>query len=188
MFSADTWGALSAWDYATATDKPKWSLPAAHNGWIHSLAVNADGSLLATSGLDRAIRVWSSADGAMKHELLAQPDSVQTVMFHPTGALVTGDMKGIVRQWDLASGKCMREINAALLYKEDRLQEVGGVRSLATDSIGAWLAVTGIALGRVAGGWQAHRAAIYSSVSFTVVVVLYLAFRMAETNGGGRFL
>ena len=55
-------------------------------------------------------------------------------------------------------------------------------------AMGAWLAVTGIALGRVAGGWQAHRAAIYSSVSFTAVVVLYLAFRMAETNGGGRFL
>jgi hypothetical protein len=38
------------------------------------------------------------------------------------------------------------------------------------------------------GGWQARRAAIYSSVSFAAVVVLYVAFRMAETNGGGRFL
>jgi HemX protein len=53
---------------------------------------------------------------------------------------------------------------------------------------GAWLAVTGIALGRVVGGWQARRAAIYSSVSFAAVVVLYVAFRLAETNGGGRFL
>ncbi|MEP6729082.1 MAG: cytochrome c biogenesis protein CcsA [bacterium] len=52
----------------------------------------------------------------------------------------------------------------------------------------AWLAVSGIALGRVAGGWQARRAAIYSSVSFAAVVVLYVAFRVAETNGGGRFL
>jgi hypothetical protein len=54
--------------------------------------------------------------------------------------------------------------------------------------MGAWLAVSGIALGRVAGGWQAQRAAIYSSVSFAAVVVLYVAFRVAETNGGGRFL
>lgn len=53
---------------------------------------------------------------------------------------------------------------------------------------GAWLAVSGIALGRVLGGWQARRAAIYSSVSFAAVVVLYVAFRFAETNGGGRFL
>jgi ABC-type transport system involved in cytochrome c biogenesis permease subunit len=55
-------------------------------------------------------------------------------------------------------------------------------------AMGAWLAVSGIALGRVVGGWQARRAAIYSSVSFAAVVALYLAFRVAETNGGGRFL
>jgi HemX protein len=55
-------------------------------------------------------------------------------------------------------------------------------------AIGAWLAVSGIALGRVVGGWQARRAAIYSSVSFAAVVLLYVAFRVAETNGGGRFL
>ena len=53
---------------------------------------------------------------------------------------------------------------------------------------GAWLSVSGIALGRVVGGLQARRAAIYSSLSFAVVVVLYVAFRVAETNGGGRFL
>jgi HemX protein len=55
-------------------------------------------------------------------------------------------------------------------------------------AMGAWLAVSGIALGRVAGGWQARRAAIYSSVSFAAVIVLYVAFRVAETNGRGRFL
>ncbi|NUO39581.1 MAG: cytochrome c biogenesis protein CcsA [Gemmatimonadaceae bacterium] len=55
-------------------------------------------------------------------------------------------------------------------------------------AMGAWLAVSGIALGRVVGGWQARRAAIYSSVSFAAVVVLYVAFRFAESNGGGRFL
>jgi HemX protein len=55
-------------------------------------------------------------------------------------------------------------------------------------AMGAWFAVSGIALGRVAGGWQARRAAVYSSVSFAAVVVLYVAFRVAETNGGGRFL
>ena len=53
---------------------------------------------------------------------------------------------------------------------------------------GAWLAVSAIALGRTVGGWQARRAAVYSSLSFAVVLALYVAFRVAETNGGGRFL
>jgi len=55
-------------------------------------------------------------------------------------------------------------------------------------AMGAWLAVSGIALGRIVGGWQARRAAIYSSLSFAAVIALYVAFRVAETNGGGRFL
>jgi ABC-type uncharacterized transport system permease subunit len=55
-------------------------------------------------------------------------------------------------------------------------------------AMAAWLAVSAIAIGRVVGGWQARRAAIYSSLSFAAVIVLYVAFRVAETNGGGRFL
>jgi HemX protein len=51
----------------------------------------------------------------------------------------------------------------------------------------AWLAVSWVALGRVLRGWQARRAAIYSSVAFTVVLVLYVALRVT-TPGPGRFL
>ena len=52
---------------------------------------------------------------------------------------------------------------------------------------GAWLAVTGIALGRLVAGLQARRAAVYSSLTFAVVVVLYVAFRVAGP-GAGKFL
>jgi len=52
---------------------------------------------------------------------------------------------------------------------------------------GAWLAVTCLAFGRVSRGWQAHRAAKYSSVAFAAVLVLYVAFRIAGP-GAGQFL
>ncbi len=52
---------------------------------------------------------------------------------------------------------------------------------------GAWLAVTCLALGRVARGWQAQRAAKYTSVAFAAVLVLYVAFRIAGP-GAGQFL
>jgi len=52
---------------------------------------------------------------------------------------------------------------------------------------GAWAAVSCIALGRVARGWQAHRAAKYSSAAFIAVLVLYVAFRMAGP-AAGQFL
>jgi ABC-type uncharacterized transport system permease subunit len=52
---------------------------------------------------------------------------------------------------------------------------------------GAWLALSGVALGRLVGGWQARRAAVYSSVTFAAVLVLYVAFRMAGP-AAGKFL
>jgi len=51
----------------------------------------------------------------------------------------------------------------------------------------AWLAASGIAAGRVTRGWQAQRAAKYSSVAFVAVVILYVAFRVAEP-AAGKFL
>src|SRR6476661_8132942 len=52
---------------------------------------------------------------------------------------------------------------------------------------GAWVAVSGIAVGRVIGGWQARRAAIYSSITFIAVLVLYVAIRVAGP-AAGKFL
>ncbi|MGH7617339.1 MAG: cytochrome c biogenesis protein CcsA [Gemmatimonadaceae bacterium] len=51
----------------------------------------------------------------------------------------------------------------------------------------AWLAASGVAAGRVARGWQAQRAAMYSSVAFAAVVLLYVAFRVAQP-AAGKFL
>jgi ABC-type uncharacterized transport system permease subunit len=51
----------------------------------------------------------------------------------------------------------------------------------------AWIAVSWIALGRILSGWQARRAAVYSSVSFVAVILLYVAFRMS-LPGTGNFL
>ena len=51
----------------------------------------------------------------------------------------------------------------------------------------AWVAVTGLALGRILGGWQARRAAMLASVSFAAVLLLYVALRAAGP-GAGRFL
>ncbi len=52
---------------------------------------------------------------------------------------------------------------------------------------GAWLAVSCLAVGRMARGWQAQRAAKYSSAAFVAVLVLYVAFRVARP-GTGQFL
>jgi HemX protein len=50
--------------------------------------------------------------------------------------------------------------------------------------LGAWFAVTCLAIGRLARGWQAQRAAKYSSVAFIAVLLLYVAFRVAGPSAG----
>jgi ABC-type uncharacterized transport system permease subunit len=54
-------------------------------------------------------------------------------------------------------------------------------------SLAAWLAVSAIAFGRLAGAMRARRAALLTAVTFVGVVALYLAAR-AVTAAPGRFL
>jgi ABC-type uncharacterized transport system permease subunit len=63
--------------------------------------------------------------------------------------------------------------------------EYGGMRpEQVAWGVAAWLGVSCVALGRAVRGWQAHRAAIWSSVSFTVVVLLYVVLRVAGPAAG----
>lgn len=50
-----------------------------------------------------------------------------------------------------------------------------------------WLTATGLAFGRTVGGWQARRAAVAASVTFVLVIALYVAVRM-NVSAGGSFL
>ena len=50
--------------------------------------------------------------------------------------------------------------------------------------IAAWLGVSAVALGRTVRGWQAHRAAVWSSVSFTVAMLLYVVLRVTGPVAG----
>ena len=36
---------------------PLWSVKDAHNGWIHGLTLNADGTKIATCGRDQTVRI-----------------------------------------------------------------------------------------------------------------------------------
>ena len=101
--------------------------------------------------------------------------------FPPLATLDRVNHVAVIAGWLVLTLGVVLAITYALTYHELSAPKI-------VWAMGAWLAVSGIALGRSIGGWQARRAAIYSSVSFAAVVVLYVAVRMSESNGGGRFL
>ena len=143
LFTADSWGQIACWTYADELPQPAWQLPEAHDGWIRALAVSPDGKWLATGGNDLAIRIWSAADGKL-HKEWQSPERVFSLCFHPGGkSLAAGDLKGIIREWDVGEAKSVRELGASILYQFDRIQECGGVRHITFDPDGKLLACAG---------------------------------------------
>jgi WD40 repeat protein len=143
LYAVDSWGMLSARNYREGAEKPLWSVQSAHDGWIRDVAVSADCSLLATAGRDRFVRVWNSKDGSLKAELPQHEHDLCRVAIHPDGkSVVSGDLKGIVRHWDLATKKLIREVDLQLRFY-DRIQDVPGIYVLQFNAAGDTLICAG---------------------------------------------
>jgi WD40 repeat protein len=97
------------------------------------------------------MRLWSTDDGWPLGDLATLPDDLLTVHFHPDGSLLVGDLKGKIHQFDVKEKKLARKLDASVLYLRPtvngfkEINDVGGVRCMASDPAGEWL---------VAGGTQ----------------------------------
>ncbi|QDV66869.1 WD domain, G-beta repeat [Rosistilla carotiformis] len=144
LFTVDSWGQLACYPYAqAAAGEPLWKHLTAHDGWIRAIAIQKSGAQIATSGNDGVVRLWSTGDGAKVSEW-THGSKVMSLTFTPDGkSLVSGDMFGVIRQWDLERGEVVREIGAAPLYQKHNNQECGGVRRLVFSPRGDRLAAIG---------------------------------------------
>jgi WD40 repeat protein len=109
--------------------------------------VSPDRQLIATGGNDNMVRVWSAADGSLVKELAGHARHVYNVAFHPSGtALISGDLMGVIKQWEVGTWTMTREFDAKLLSKYDTgfKADVGGTRAIDFSSDGKLLAVGGI--------------------------------------------
>ncbi len=142
VVAADSWGNLAGWSYCADSTEPAWKVANAHDGWIRSIAVAPDGQTFATCGRDGRIVFWSTA-GQKKSELTVGGD-LSIVRFAPDGkSLFVGSLAGKVTQWTLENAAKIREFDASPLFTVNRLQDVGGVRTLAISPDGSTLLVGG---------------------------------------------
>ena len=145
VYSVDSWGQLRCGSFVDEAVAPRWVNKTAHDGWILDVTLSPNGKLLATCGIDRAVRVWLAADGSKLHEFSVSEWEVLSVVFAPDGgSVLAGDLSGKVRQWELASGKLTREFDASVLHKRDRLQDAGGVRHMLFSPDGTRLLCAGM--------------------------------------------
>lgn len=146
LASGDFVGQLVVWSQRAGKPEPLFSFEA-HEGSIRKVSVSPDGNLIATAGNDGAVRVWKSDAAKQLHrELLGHDCHVYHVAFHPDGkSLVSADLKGRLKHWDVETGKLVRELDASLLhtYSVKYEVDVGGIRGMTFNADGSKLACAG---------------------------------------------
>lgn len=140
-------GQLTWWETAAAAPTPIRTI-AAHQGWVRALATSPDGKLIASGGNDGMVRIWNPADGAPIRELKGHTNDIYSVLFHPTEPfLLSGDLVGVIKQWDLNTGLEVRTFDAKPLTSNNAAGQgvdFGGVRAMAISADSTWLVAGGL--------------------------------------------
>src|SRR5439155_13248274 len=75
-----------------------------HSEEAKGVAFSPDSKTLATSSVDRTVKLWRIADGKLIRTLM-HPIGVTSIAFSPDGqSLVSGSYDGLVRIWRLSDG------------------------------------------------------------------------------------
>lgn len=146
LYSAGYDGRLIWWPLADPNPQPVRQVEA-HAGWIRGLDLSPDGSQLVTVGNDHLVKIWNAADGQLLQTLTGHQGHVYSVLWpHVPNTILSGDLLGVVHQWDLAAGRSVRTFDAAELHSPNEGQgaRYGGVRSMSLRPDGKQLACGGL--------------------------------------------
>ena len=146
LVTVDYAGRLLWWDATAEQPKPTRTVDA-HRGWARGVDVHRERDLLATVGNDHLVKLWSLQSGEPLGVLEGHESHIYCVLFHPDGeSLVSADLKGVIRHWEIDSGKLVRKLDASAIHKYDGgfRADCGGVRGMAFRADGGHLACAGI--------------------------------------------
>lgn len=146
MYSGGYDDRIGVWETGGKQTKPARLLKA-HQGWVRWVRVNHDGTLLASCGNDNLVKVWSLPDLQLRQTFKGHKRYPYAVAFHPDGKrIVSFDLMGVIKEWELASGKPLRSLEAKFMWGFDQKfrADMGGARDMQFSKDGKTLAVAGL--------------------------------------------
>lgn len=88
-----------------------------HRDILFDAEFSPDGTLIATAGYDRTIRLWNATDGSLLRELKAHNGAVFDVAFSPDGSLVaSASADETAKIWRVSDGERLDTLNQAESY------------------------------------------------------------------------
>jgi len=99
-------------------------------GGVRSVALTADGRLLASGGQDGTLRLWDVVSRRLLATLQGHASPVGGVAFSADGRLLaSGGLDGTVRLWEPGSGACLRILRSDRCYERVDISGLTGVNA-----------------------------------------------------------
>ena len=113
---------------------------------MRAVAFHPDGSLLASAGSDKTVRIWDVVKRRCTRELTGHTMTVQGLAFAPDGAdLASASSDGNVRIWNVHSGRLVRTLEGPQKITSVAYAPDGGVIAAADEdgTLTQWDPATG---------------------------------------------